>query len=74
MEPARNLYKNDIDFAALALQSRDFAKQCVTLGSWHLRKMETDQFIAYDSMASWISTMKQPSGGFGCERTIISTV
>ncbi|CEJ62202.1 hypothetical protein PMG11_10710 [Penicillium brasilianum] len=26
MEPARNLYKNDIDFAALALQSRDFAK------------------------------------------------
>ncbi|KAJ5470687.1 hypothetical protein N7530_008044 [Penicillium desertorum] len=26
MESARNLYKNDIDFAALALQSRDFAK------------------------------------------------
>jgi 23S rRNA (adenine1618-N6)-methyltransferase len=30
MEPARNLYKNDIDFAALALQSRDFAKQYVS--------------------------------------------
>ncbi|OKP00021.1 hypothetical protein PENSUB_8219 [Penicillium subrubescens] len=27
MERARSLYKNDIDFAALALQSRDFAKQ-----------------------------------------------
>ncbi|CAI7672975.1 unnamed protein product [Penicillium palitans] len=26
MESARSLYKNDIDFAALALQSRDFAK------------------------------------------------
>ncbi|KAG0156180.1 hypothetical protein PDIDSM_3357 [Penicillium digitatum] len=26
MESARGLYKNDIDFAALALQSRDFAK------------------------------------------------
>ncbi|KAJ5176572.1 RNA N6-adenosine-methyltransferase METTL16 [Penicillium canariense] len=26
MESARNLYKNDVDFAALALQSRDFAK------------------------------------------------
>jgi hypothetical protein len=34
MEPARNLYKNDIDFAALALQSRDFAKQYVTLSRW----------------------------------------
>jgi hypothetical protein len=29
MESARSLYKNDIDFAALALQSRDFAKQYV---------------------------------------------
>ena len=27
MESARSLYKNDVDFAALALQSRDFAKQ-----------------------------------------------
>ncbi|KAJ5794789.1 hypothetical protein N7457_001388 [Penicillium paradoxum] len=27
MESARSLYKKDIDFAALALQSRDFAKQ-----------------------------------------------
>lgn len=26
MESFRNLYKNDVDFAALALQSRDFAK------------------------------------------------
>ncbi|KAJ6097869.1 hypothetical protein N7499_002243 [Penicillium canescens] len=26
MENARNLYRNDVDFAALALQSRDFAK------------------------------------------------
>ncbi|KAJ5518826.1 hypothetical protein N7453_001248 [Penicillium expansum] len=26
MESARSLYKNDVDFAALALQSRDFAK------------------------------------------------
>ncbi|KAJ5145958.1 uncharacterized protein N7515_000522 [Penicillium bovifimosum] len=26
MEPARSLYKNEVDFAALALQSRDFAK------------------------------------------------
>jgi hypothetical protein len=29
MEPARSLYKNEVDFAALALQSRDFAKQYV---------------------------------------------
>jgi 23S rRNA (adenine1618-N6)-methyltransferase len=35
MEPARNLYKNDIDFAALALQSRDFAKQYVDFSRWH---------------------------------------
>jgi 23S rRNA (adenine1618-N6)-methyltransferase len=33
MERARSLYKNDIDFAALALQSRDFAKQYVSLAS-----------------------------------------
>ncbi|KAI3201012.1 hypothetical protein DTO027I6_6115 [Penicillium roqueforti] len=26
MEPARSLYKNEVDFSALALQSRDFAK------------------------------------------------
>jgi 23S rRNA (adenine1618-N6)-methyltransferase len=26
MENARSLYKNDVDFAALALQSRDFAE------------------------------------------------
>ena len=29
MEPARSLYKKDVDFEALALQCRDFAKQCV---------------------------------------------
>lgn len=29
MEPARSLYKNEVDFSALALQSRDFAKQYV---------------------------------------------
>ncbi|OQE25960.1 hypothetical protein PENFLA_c007G04548 [Penicillium flavigenum] len=32
MESARSLYKNDIDFAALALQSRDFAKHLKTNG------------------------------------------
>ena len=26
MEPARDLYKNDVDFEALALQSPEFAK------------------------------------------------
>ncbi|KAJ6132665.1 hypothetical protein N7471_007880 [Penicillium samsonianum] len=32
MESARSLYKNDIDFAALALQSRDFAKHLKSNG------------------------------------------
>lgn len=32
MESARSLYKNDIDFAALALQSRDFAKHLNQFG------------------------------------------
>ncbi|KAJ5836328.1 hypothetical protein N7447_002354 [Penicillium robsamsonii] len=32
MESARSLYKNDIDFAALALQSRDFAKHLTPNG------------------------------------------
>ncbi|CAG7960005.1 unnamed protein product [Penicillium salamii] len=31
MEPARSLYKKDVDFEALALQCRDFAKQYVKL-------------------------------------------
>lgn len=31
MQSARNLYKNDVDFAALALQSPDFAKQYVNI-------------------------------------------
>ena len=30
MEQVRSLYKSEIDFAALALQSRDFAKQFVS--------------------------------------------
>lgn len=43
MEPARNLYKNDIDFAALALQSRDFAKQYVSFHSQHRKEVESDE-------------------------------
>lgn len=31
MELARSLYKKDVDFEALALQCRDFAKQYVKL-------------------------------------------
>jgi hypothetical protein len=44
MEHGRSLYKNDIDFASLALQSRDFAKQYVNLSSWRKKGVISDDY------------------------------
>lgn len=60
MESARSLYKNDIDFEALALQSPDFAKLYV-----HFRilgKSDAEEPSGSNQINKWTSMTQLRSG------------